>query len=196
MGLKKHRKEVKSLWILGFKEREEKIMSFREIKIEELQMNPFTKIGNEWMLVTAGNKEKHNTMTASWGGLGVLWKKNVVTIYIRPQRYTKEFIDHNDTFTLSFYSEEYKNALTILGRKSGRDGNKEKEAGLTPYEIDGTTGFEEAEMIFVCKKQYHQELKPECFDVKENDRTCYPDKDYHMMYIGEIEKVLVKDHRN
>lgn len=168
-------------------------MGFKEIKVEELQFNPFTKIGNEWMLITAGDEKGHNTMTASWGGMGVLWKKNVVTAYIRPQRYTKTFVDANDTFTLSFYDEKYRDALTLLGRKSGRDCDKEAEAGLTPYYVDGTTAFEEANMILVCKKQYHQELKPECFDVKENDIACYPNKDYHMMYIAEILKVLVRE---
>ncbi len=83
----------------------EKTMSFQEVSIEELQMNPFTKIGKEWMLITAGNEEKHNTMTASWGGVGVLWGKNVVTAYIRPQRYTKEFVDAQDVFTLSFFGD-------------------------------------------------------------------------------------------
>ena len=136
-------------------------MGFKEIAVEELKFNPFTKIGKEWMLVTAGNEEGHNTMTASWGGVGVMWGKNVVSVYIRPQRYTKEFVDANDTFTLSFYDETYKKALSICGSKSGRDCDKEKEAGLTPYYVDGTTAFEEADMILVCRKQYHQDMAPE-----------------------------------
>lgn len=168
-------------------------MGFKEIAVEELKFNPFTKIGKEWMLVTAGNEEGHNTMTASWGGVGVMWGKNVVSVYIRPQRYTKEFVDANDTFTLSFYEEAYKKALSICGSKSGRDCDKEKEAGLTPYYVDGTTAFEEADMILVCKKQYHQDMAPEHFDVKENDGKWYPDHDYHTMYMAEIVKVLVKE---
>ena len=168
-------------------------MGFHEIKVEELEMNPFTKIGSEWMLITAGNEEKHNTMTASWGGMGVLWNKNVVTAYIRPQRYTKEFVDAEDRFTLSFYDAKYKDALMLLGRKSGRDCDKEKEAGLTPYYTDDTVAFEEASMILVCRKQYHQELKPECFDVRATEEKSYPEKDYHTMYIAEIEKVLIRE---
>lgn len=168
-------------------------MGFKEISAEELQFNPFTKIGKEWMLVTAGNEEKHNTMTASWGGVGVMWGKNVVSVYIRPQRYTKEFVDANDTFTLSFYDESYKKALSICGSKSGRDCDKEKEAGLTPYYVDGTTAFEEANMILVCKKQYHQDMAQVHFDVKENVEKWYPDHDYHTMYMAEIVKVLVKE---
>lgn len=168
-------------------------MGFKEIAVEELKFNPFTKIGKEWVLVTAGNEEGHNTMTASWGGVGVMWGKNVVSVYIRPQRYTKEFVDANDTFTLSFYDETYKKALSICGSKSGRDCDKEKEAGLTPYYVDGTTAFEEADMILVCRKQYHQDMAPEHFDVKENDEKWYPDHDYHTMYMAEIVKVLVKE---
>lgn len=168
-------------------------MGFKEIKIEDLKMNPFTKIGQEWMLITAGNEEAHNTMTASWGGLGVLWRKNVATVYIRPQRYTKQFVDNNEEFTLTFFDEEYREALRLLGTKSGRDGDKEKEAGLTTYYVDGTTAFEEASMIMVCRKQYHQDLLPECFDVRETDENCYPEKDYHTMYIAEVEKILVRE---
>lgn len=168
-------------------------MGFKEIAVEELQFNPFTKIGKEWMLVTAGDETNHNTMTASWGGLGVMWGKNIVNVYIRPQRYTKEFVDANETFTLSFYDETYRKALSICGSKSGRDCDKEAEAGLTPCYVDGTTAFEEANLIFVCKKQYHQEMKPDCFDAIENDGKWYPEKDYHVMYMAEIVKVLVKE---
>ena len=82
-------------------------MSFQEIKPEELKINPFEMIGAEWMLITAGDEQAHNTMTAAWGGLGYIWNKNVATIYVRPQRYTKEFIDRNETFTLSFFGKDY-----------------------------------------------------------------------------------------
>ncbi len=154
-------------------------MGFREVKIEELQFNPFTKIGKEWLLITAGDSEKFNTMTASWGGVGVYWGKNVVTTYIRPQRYTKEFVDSNDTFTVAFFDETYREALNICGTISGRDINKIEKAGLTPYFVDDTVAFEEANMIIVCKKLYHGNMPPENFDAKENDKKWYPEKDYH-----------------
>lgn len=168
-------------------------MAFREIAVEDLKLNPFTMIDKEWMLVTAGDEEKHNTMTASWGAMGIMWNKNIVTVYIRPQRYTREFMDANDKFTVSFYEESYRKALTLCGTKSGRDCDKEAEAGLTPYYVDETTAFEEARMIMVCKKQYRQEMLPECFTANENDAKFYPDKDYHILYMGEVEKVLVKE---
>ena len=169
-------------------------MAFKEIAIENLEFNPFTKISKEWMLITAGDEEKSNTMTASWGGVGIMWGKNVVTAYIRPQRYTKEFVDANDYFTISFLPEEQRVALKICGSVSGKNvEDKWKEASLTPYYVDGTTAVEEADLVFVCKKQYHQTIKPECFDEKENDGKWYPQKDYHDMYIAEIVKVLKKE---
>lgn len=167
-------------------------MSFKEISLSELQFNPFTKIGSQWMLITAGNEEKYNTMTASWGGMGVLWGKNVVTTYLRPQRYTKEFVDANDTFTISFYGEQHREALNICGSLSGRNCDKVAKAGLTPLFVDGTTAFEEAELILVCKKLYADQMPPENFIAKENDEKWYPNKDYHTMYISEIVKVLAK----
>lgn len=168
-------------------------MSFREVKPEDLQMNPFSKIGKEWMLITAGTEDKINTMTASWGGLGVFWGKNVATVYIRPQRYTKEFVDANETFTISFLPEEYRKALNLCGSVSGRDRDKIAEAGLTPFFTDGTPAFEEAGMVLVCKKIYEDFMPSENFIAKENDAKWYPEKDYHTMYISEIVKVLVKE---
>ena len=168
-------------------------MAFKEIAVEELQLNPFQKISKQWMLITAGNELESNTMTASWGGLGIMWGKNVATAYIRPQRYTKEFVDNNDTFTLSFLPEEKREALNICGRVSGRDvEDKWAEAGVHPYYIDGTTAVEEAEMVLVCKKLYAQEMYPECFIETECDTKWYPQADYHTMYIAEIVKVLVR----
>ena len=168
-------------------------MSFREVKPEELTMNPFTKIGKEWLLITAGNEEECNTMTASWGAIGVMWGKNAVTVYIRPQRYTKEFVDREETFTISVLGEDYRKALNYCGTVSGKGIDKITEAELTPYFVDGTAGIQEADMIMVCKKMYHDTIKPECFDESENDTKWYPQKDYHTMYIAEIQKVLVRE---
>lgn len=168
-------------------------MGFKEVKVEEITMNPFTTIGKEWLLITAGNEEKCNTMTASWGAMGELWGKHVVTAYIRPQRYTKEFVDREGIFTISVLGEEYRKALTYCGKVSGREEDKMKTAGISPYFVDGTAGIEQANMIMVCKTLYHDTIKPECFDVHENDEKWYPQKDYHTMYIAEVLKVLVKE---
>ncbi|MFV0527771.1 MAG: flavin reductase [Lachnospiraceae bacterium] len=168
-------------------------MGFREIKTSELSVNPFTAIGKEWMLLTAGDEAGFNTMTASWGAMGEMWGKNAVTTYIRPQRYTKEFVDSNDIFTISFYNESYKKALGICGSISGRDEDKVKKAGLTPYFVDGAAAFEEAETILICRKMYRQYLQPECFVAEENIEKWYPEKDFHEMYISEVIKVLVRE---
>lgn len=170
-------------------------MGFVEKDIHELSFNVFDKINKEWMLITAGTQSDCNTMTASWGGLGNFWNnKPVITTYIRPQRYTKEFVDANETFTVSFLGEKYRDALTLLGRVSGRDNpNKIKDAGLTPIRIGDTAGFDEADMIFVCRKLYMSEIRPENFIQKKLDAANYPEKDYHYVYISEIEKVLVRE---
>lgn len=167
-------------------------MNFKEVDIQRIKTNPFTLIGDEWMLITAGNREQCNTMTASWGGVGVIWNKNAVTIYIRPSRYTKEFIDKEDMFTVSFFDNQYKKALGICGSKSGRDCDKIKEAGLT-VGYDGEVPYmNEAKLVLVCKKLYHDVIKPDNFEEEWIDDN-YPGKDYHTMYIGEIVKVLDKE---
>lgn len=168
-------------------------MSFKEIKATELQKNPFQMIGKEWLLVTAKNGDKCNTMTASWGGVGIMWGKNVAYVFIRPQRYTKEFIDASATFSLSVLDESHRKTLTYLGTVSGRNEDKIEKSGFTVALEEDTPYFEEAETVMVCRKLYAQEYDPACFIDKSCDEKWYPQKDYHTMYIVEIEKVLVKE---
>ncbi|MCD8155742.1 MAG: flavin reductase family protein [Clostridiales bacterium] len=168
-------------------------MSFYETDAGNIHLNPFNVIGKDWLLITAGDEEKCNTMTASWGAMGVMWGKNAVTVYIRPQRYTKEFVDREGIFTISVLPGEYRKALNFCGTATGRGMDKLKEAGLTPYFIDGTPGIGEARLIFVCRTMYHDTIEPSRFDRPENDEKWYPEKDYHTMYIAEILKVLVKE---
>ena len=166
--------------------------NFKKVKPTEINENTFKLIGSDWMLITAGNKDSFNTMTASWGGFGVLWNKNVCNIFVRPQRYTYEFLENNDNFTLSFFSKEYKKALNICGTKSGRDIDKISEAGLTPVETDnGNVFFDEAETIFECKKIYYLDIDPKNFLDPKID-VHYPEKDYHRLYFGEIIEVFKK----
>lgn len=168
-------------------------MSFKEIKATELQKNPFQMIGREWLLVTAKNGDKCNTMTASWGGVGIMWGKNVAYVFIRPQRYTKEFIDASSTFSLSVLDESCRKTLSYLGTVSGRDEDKIEKSGLTVAMDGDTPYFEEANTVMVCRKLYAQEYDPACFIDKSCDEKWYPQKDYHTMYIVEIEKVLVQE---
>ncbi len=161
---------------------------FKEIPAQEIVGNPFKMIGTDWMLITAGNKEKLNTMTASWGGAGVLWHKNAVFIFVRPQRYTREFLDANTHFTLTFF-ENRREALRFCGTHSGRDCDKAAETGLTPVFTEKAPYFEQASLVIVCKKMYRQRLNEESV-IDSAVVQEYQNGDYHYMYVGEIEKVL------
>lgn len=166
--------------------------NFKEIKPEELQLNPFQMIGKEWMLITAQNGDKVNTMTASWGGVGVMWGKNVAYVVIRPQRYTKEFIDSAETLSLSFLGKQYREQLNYLGTVSGREEDKIEKSNLTLATMNSTPYFEEAHTVIVGRKLFAQEYDPSSFIDSSVEKQWYPDKDYHTLYICEIEKLLVK----
>ncbi len=165
--------------------------TFHEITPAEMGGDVFTRIGKQWMLVGAGNAQSHNMMTASWGGLGVLWNKPVSTVYIRPSRYTMEFVEREKYYALCFFGEEYREALTFCGRHSGRDGDKCAQTGMTPCFDEAAPYFEQAELVLICRKLYAQDMDPALFldDAIENN---YHGSDYHRVYIGEIVKVLSK----
>jgi flavin reductase (DIM6/NTAB) family NADH-FMN oxidoreductase RutF len=169
----------------------------REISVSELNFNPFDLIGKDWMLVTAGNEERgYNTMTASWGHLGSIWGHHggsaTAVIYVRPQRYTKQFVDREDIFTLCFFEEAYHKALGYLGSHSGRDGDKVAHVGMTPVFADDTTYFAEAKLVLVCRKLYMAPLVEEGFIDKDVLEDSYPQRDFHQMYVGEIVACYVK----
>ena len=162
----------------------------REISPKEFDKSAFKLTTN--MLVTAEKDGKANTMTAGWGGLGDIWNKDAAFIFIRPQRYTREFLDDADTFSLTFFSPDFNPQMKYLGTVSGRDEDKITKAGLTLEHIDGTPTFKEAEITIICKKLYKQQLESHCFEDPDFDAKWYPQKDYHYMYIGEDTKLLVK----
>ncbi len=154
---------------------------------KSLTFNPFALIGSQWALITAGTKEACNTMTASWGGVGIMWNKPAVTVYIRPQRYTKHFVDQEETFTLSFLPEKYRKELAYCGRTSGRDEDKIAHCGFTlETSLCGAPYFAEAELVLVCRKMYRQTLSPDSFLDQELIHQNYPQQDFHDMYIAEI----------
>ena len=167
-------------------------MGFKEISAESLQENPFHLIGKEWMLVTAEKEGKLSTMTASWGGLGVMWNKNSAFIALRPQRYTKEFVDASTHLSLSFLDETHRKELAYCGRVSGRDEDKISHCGFTVAHEGETPYFEEARLVLICKKRFAQPYKADSF-IDPEIMECYEKKDYHTLYILEIEKVLVKE---
>lgn len=166
--------------------------NFKKLSFEDFICNPFSKIGKEWMLVTAGNKENFNTMTASWGSLGVMWGKNVAFTFIRPQRYTKTFIDSQDTYSLCFFNPNYQKTLSYLGTVSGRDEDKIQKSGLTSCFFDNVPAFEQASLVLTCKKLYVQDLDSSCFIDSSFDTKWYEQKDYHTMYVSEIESIYQK----
>lgn len=167
-------------------------MIFTSIKPNEMPGNAIKMIGHDWMLVTAGTEQDFNTMTAAWGGLGFLWNKPIAIIFIRPQRYTYQFTEKYNDFSLSFFDKQYRDMLNFCGTRSGRDTDKVKETGLTPMVSDlGNICFEEARVVLECRKIYFDDIKPENFLDKGFDKH-YPQKDYHRMYIGLIENCLIK----
>ncbi len=166
-------------------------MNFQKIKVREIEDNPFSLISDDWALITAGSLDKYNMMTASWAGLGNLWNKKVCFTFIRPSRYTYEFTEKSDYFSVCFFSDEYRKVLNLCGTKSGRDMDKMKESGLTAVVGKDTVYFEEARLVLLCKKVYYQDLIPEQF-LDEHIHTHYDGSDHHRMYVGEILEVLKK----
>ncbi len=159
---------------------------------KEIRDNPFTLLDDDWMLITAGNKESFNMMTASWGGFGILWNKPVVYIFIRPQRYTLQFTEKHAFFTLTFFEKKYKNILNLCGSKSGKQINKMENIGLTSIETEtGNIYFKEARLVMECRKLYSEDIKKSNFIVS-TPLSNYPLKDYHKMYIGEITSCMEK----
>ena len=163
----------------------------QKIELDSIKTDPFDAIGNQWMLVAAGNSESCNMMTASWGGLGIIWGKPAATCYIRPQRYTREFLDREEYFSLCFFDEDKRDVLQMCGSVSGRDCDKTARSGLTVMHDKAAPYFAEAKTVLICRKLYRQQMQPECFIDSEVERGNYPAKDYHIMFIGEIAECLV-----
>ncbi len=153
---------------------------------ESIGGNVFDMIGTKWMLIASGNIDSYNMMCASWGGMGVLWGKKVCFCFIRPGRYTYEFVEKSSYFTLNFFDESYRKTLEYCGINSGRNVNKMAVEELNPaFDMKETLYFNEAMLILGCKKIYYQDIDPSKF-LDKNINKNYPDKDYHRMYVGEI----------
>ena len=167
-------------------------MAVKEIRPDDFNESVFKVIGKDWLLIAGEAEGKSNAMTASWGGMGIMWGKPVAYIFIRPSRYTKEFVDKAEGLTLSVFGEDRRKMMNYFGTVSGRDEDKIAKSGLTVKHDNGRTYFEEARVTMLCRKLYAQELKQECFVDKAADERWYQD-DYHTMYIVEIEKILVQE---
>lgn len=179
------------------------MQKFREKDISELELNFYEMIAKDWLVLSAGDRSGYNSMTVSWGQVGSLWKGEktvpfagmpVATVYVRPQRYTKKFVDEKEYFTLSHFGAGYRKELGFLGSKSGKE-HKDKlaECGLHPFFTEESVGVEEADTIFVCKKLYTYKMEESGFYCAETAKVNYPNKDFHQAYIGEITRVLVRE---
>lgn len=150
-----------------------------------MQIDPFTKFDMGWALLTAGTQDSFNSMTISWGSMGTIWGKSILTVYVRPDRYTWQFMKENDYFTVSFYPESCREALLLMGRTSGREGNKAAAAGLTPRVLTNGVTFQEAAETFVCKKIYmapmaYEDVPPEAQRIYQNGIKP------HWIIMGEV----------
>ncbi len=164
-------------------------MERHPIPFEKFLVKAYTRWAEQWVLLTAGDFRKghFNTMTVGWGSFGTMWAKPFVQVVVRPTRYTYEFMEHYETFTLCGFSEEYRQVLELLGTKSGRNEDKIAGAGITPIASSqvAAPGFAEAELIVECRKMYWDDFEPTHF-LDPSIETNYPLKDYHRVYFGEI----------
>lgn len=157
--------------------------------LKNFNLAPLYAIDQEWALLTAGEKSDFNTMTVSWGGLGTIWNKPVVTAYVKPNRYTYKYMENSEYFTMSFYNEEYRKDLNILGTKSGKDIDKVALTKLTPEFLEKSISFKEAKLTIVCKKIYSQDLEINNVPEYEANRF-YKNEPIHRMYIGEVVDII------
>jgi len=168
----------------------------KQVDVYELPFNKslFEKMNRDWMLVTAGTTARCNPMTASWGGLGVLWGRNVATVYIRPERYTFSFIEREPYFSIAFFGKEYRAAMNLCGTKSGRDIDKVRECGFTPAAgREGGVYFAEAEIALVCKKIYADDIRLENMVGLDPEQYYGDHGGVHRLFIGEIIEAHCKE---
>ena len=155
----------------------------------EFNTEIFSQFDKKWALLTAGDESSFNTMTISWGGLGTIWGKSVATVYVRTSRYTHVFMDANEYFTISFFPEQYKQILGVLGSKSGRDMDKMKDSGLSAMKAGESVSFKEAEVTLVCHRLFKQELAVANMPV-DIAESMYEGQAPHDMYIGEVVEII------
>lgn len=161
-------------------------MALRKIVLGDLKLNPFDILNKEWMLLSAGKEKDFNTMTVSWGALGYIWGAPAATAYVRQSRYTRDFIEKYDSFSLTVLKAGYSDQLNRLGSESGREIDKINDSGLTPIILEGCPAFEQARLVFICKKMFSNEIYEDGFLYKETLDKFYSTRDMHTMYIGSI----------
>lgn len=182
-------------YLCSLKQRKRKETTMRKVDLQTLHDNVFELIGKEWLLITAGDRNHFNMMTASWGCLGWLWNKPVAVVFVRPERYTHDLLEQGDTLTLSFLGNdsEMRKIYAFCGSRSGRDMDKAKETGLTPVETEnGGIGYEQARLTLECRKLYKDNIKPDCFLGQDLTQWYGAKGGYHDIYIVEITNAYTK----
>jgi flavin reductase (DIM6/NTAB) family NADH-FMN oxidoreductase RutF len=166
----------------------------RKIEPKKLKVDIVNLWNKQWFLLTAGTIDNYNMMTVSWGSIGCMWNKPFAQIVVRPQRYTFEYLEKNDSFTLCAFPEAYRPALNLLGSKSGRHGDKLSYTDLKVKKSTKVTApsYKEANLILECRKIYYQDLNPEGF-IDKSIQDNYPLNDYHRVYYGEILAAFVDE---
>ncbi len=166
--------------------------AFQPYPIKEIEFNPFVRFGDNWGALTTKADDKVNSMTISWGGVGVLWDKPVATVYVRESRFTKELLDKSDSFSVSFLDDKYRRTLKYMGQVSGRNEDKIKNSRLTINDYKGIPFIDEGNFIVICKKMYSLPLTLENVVDKGVEEQFYKTKDLHTMYLGEIVELLAR----
>ncbi len=168
-------------------------MTRKSIDPAKLTIQAHDLFHKQWMLLTCGDFDegKFNTMTIGWGSVGTMWSRPFVLVAVRPSRYTYQFMEEFDDFTVSSFPKAYHNALNLLGTKSGRDSDKISEAGLTPIpsSVVHSPSFAEANLIIECKKIYWHDFEPDHF-IDKSIFNAYPNEDFHRVYFGEIQAIF------
>ena len=166
---------------------------FRDICVRDFKENVTELISKEYMLITAGNKDGYNMMTASWGFMGEMWGEDSVAVVVRPERYTMDFIESSDYFTLTFFGDN-KDIHKVCGSKSGRDVDKTALTGLSPVASDNYVYFKEARLVLIIKKKYVQPMDKQFLIDKSIDEKWYQNGGWHNLIIGSIERIYVKEY--
>ena len=167
---------------------------FKEISFEDAGFNVFTTVRKDWLILTAGNDETgYNPMTCSWGHFGHVWGKFSSWIYVRPDRYTRKFMDENDVYTLCVFNDSYRESLNYAGTASGRDEDKVEKTGWTPVRENGAQYYEEADLVFICRKIYQTAITEEGFTDHDLWEKMYGKAPMHRGYVGEITKILIRE---
>ncbi len=162
----------------------------KEMDVYSLSFDIFAQLQKQGFVLAVGNMETHNCMTVAWASIGYLWKKPMAFVYVRPQRYTYQFMEKNEYFSINFFDESYEKIVNYCGSHSGRDIDKMHIKGLTPVSYNNKViYYNESQLVLICRKIYFDDIKP-AHMLDKSVLKNYPTHDYHRLYYGEIEKLF------